>query len=178
MYTSYLKLFQVVRVKKKKKSAYHFLCHLDLVFWVFPFYLIFFVIGDNLSEAGAGSALHSDTSNQPTVAYSSDQIMGSQMVSNLPQTEINVLEKIYPSQQLVGHYQQISGVRWTVKLLNISSVYLLENLSLIFLFLFNSCRSSQSWLSPKFCLWFKVGPLFCLYMSLDLQLSHNPRFRL
>ncbi|KAB0342473.1 hypothetical protein FD754_019399 [Muntiacus muntjak] len=68
------------------------------------------VTGDNLSEAGAGSALHSDTSNQPTVAYSSDQLMGSQMVSNLPQTEINVLEKIYPSQQLVGHYQQISGV--------------------------------------------------------------------
>ncbi|XP_043315246.1 serine/threonine-protein kinase WNK3 isoform X1 [Cervus canadensis] len=67
------------------------------------------VTGDNLSEAGAGSALHSDTSNQPTVAYSSDQIMGSQMVSNLPQTEINVLEKIYSSQQLVGHYQQISG---------------------------------------------------------------------
>ncbi|KAM9669326.1 serine/threonine-protein kinase WNK3 [Dama dama] len=74
------------------------------------------VTGDNLSEAGAGSALHSDTSNQPTVAYSSDQIMGSQMVSNLPQTEINVLEKIYPSQQLVGHYQQISGLQKQPKL--------------------------------------------------------------
>ncbi|XP_065771579.1 serine/threonine-protein kinase WNK3 [Muntiacus reevesi] len=74
------------------------------------------VTGDNLSEAGAGSALHSDTSNQPSVAYSSDQIMGSQMVSNLPQTEINVLEKIYPSQQLVGHYQQISGLQKQPKL--------------------------------------------------------------
>ncbi|CAI9180467.1 unnamed protein product [Rangifer tarandus platyrhynchus] len=74
------------------------------------------VTGDSLSEAGAGSALHSDTSNQPTVAYSSDQIMGSQMVSNLPQTEINVLEKIYPSQQLVGHYQQISGLQKQPKL--------------------------------------------------------------
>ncbi|XP_055249921.1 serine/threonine-protein kinase WNK3 [Moschus berezovskii] len=69
------------------------------------------ITGDNLSEAGAGSAIHSDTSNQPSVAYSSDQMMGSQMVSNMPQTEINVLEKIYPSQQLVGHYQQISGLQ-------------------------------------------------------------------
>ncbi|XDA90335.1 hypothetical protein R6Z07F_019928 [Ovis aries] len=74
------------------------------------------VTGDNLSEAGAGSAIRSDTSNQPSVAYSSDQMMGSQMVSNMPQTEINILEKIYPSQQLVGHYQQISGLQKQPKL--------------------------------------------------------------
>nr|KAF6493228.1 WNK lysine deficient protein kinase 3 [Molossus molossus] len=36
------------------------------------------VIGDNLSEAGAGSVIHSDTS-QPSTAYSSDKMMGSQM---------------------------------------------------------------------------------------------------
>lgn len=79
----------------------------------FSFYLllIFFVIGDNLSEAGVGSAIHSDTSSQPSIAYSSDQMMGSQVVSNIPQAEINVPGMIYPSQQLVGHYQQISGVR-------------------------------------------------------------------
>ena len=83
------------------------------MFQVFPFYLslVFFAVGDSLSEAGAGSVIHSDTSNQPSIAYSSDQMMGSQMVSNNPQAEINVPGKIYPSQQLVGHCQQISGVR-------------------------------------------------------------------
>lgn len=78
----------------------------------FHFYLllIIFVLGDNLSEAGAGSIPHSDSS-QPSAGYSSDQMMGSQMVSNISQAEMNVPGKIYPPQQLVGHYQQISGVR-------------------------------------------------------------------
>ncbi|KAM5289689.1 serine/threonine-protein kinase WNK3 isoform 2-T2 [Glossophaga mutica] len=67
----------------------------------------FSVIGDTLSEAGAGSVTHSDT-NQSSTAYSSDQMMGSQMVSNIPLAEIKVPGKIYPSQQLVGHYQQVS----------------------------------------------------------------------
>uniref|UniRef100_A0A8D0TY12 non-specific serine/threonine protein kinase n=1 Tax=Sus scrofa TaxID=9823 RepID=A0A8D0TY12_PIG len=71
------------------------------------------VVGDNLSESGAG---YSDTSSQPSIAYSSDQMMGSQMVSNIPQAEINVPGKIYPSQQLVGHYQQISGLQKQPKL--------------------------------------------------------------
>uniref|UniRef100_A0A8D1ZUI9 Serine/threonine-protein kinase WNK3 n=1 Tax=Sus scrofa TaxID=9823 RepID=A0A8D1ZUI9_PIG len=71
------------------------------------------VTGDNLSESGAG---YSDTSSQPSIAYSSDQMMGSQMVSNIPQAEINVPGKIYPSQQLVGHYQQISGLQKQPKL--------------------------------------------------------------
>ncbi|KAF6091808.1 WNK lysine deficient protein kinase 3 [Phyllostomus discolor] len=62
------------------------------------------VTGDTLSEAGVGSVIHSDT-NQPSTAYSSDQMMGSQMVSNMPPAEIKVPGKIYPSQQLVGHYQ-------------------------------------------------------------------------
>ncbi|XP_073745319.1 serine/threonine-protein kinase WNK3 isoform X2 [Callorhinus ursinus] len=74
------------------------------------------VTGDNLSEAGVGSAIHSDTSSQPSMAYSSDQMMGSQVVSNIPQTEINVPGMIYPSQQLVGHYQQISGLQQQPKL--------------------------------------------------------------
>lgn len=72
--------------------------------------LIFFLLGDNLSEAGAGSVTHSDAS-QPSTGYSSDQMVGSQMVSNVSQAEMNVPGKIYPSQQLGGHYQQISGVR-------------------------------------------------------------------
>ncbi|XP_027464931.1 serine/threonine-protein kinase WNK3 isoform X2 [Zalophus californianus] len=74
------------------------------------------VTGDNLSEAGVGSAIHSDTSSQPSMAYSSDQMMGSQVVSNIPQAEINVPGMIYPSQQLVGHYQQISGLQQQPKL--------------------------------------------------------------
>ncbi|XP_057574504.1 serine/threonine-protein kinase WNK3 [Hippopotamus amphibius kiboko] len=74
------------------------------------------VTGDSLSEAGTGSVIHSDTSNQPSVAYSSDQMMSSQMVSNIPQAEINIPGKIYPSQQLMGHYQQISGLEKQPKL--------------------------------------------------------------
>lgn len=84
----------------------------------FLFVACFFVVGDNSSEAGAGSVIHSDTS-QPSIAYSSDHVMGSQMVSNIPQAEINAPGKIYPSQQLTGHYQQVSGVRCTVIFLNI-----------------------------------------------------------
>uniref|UniRef100_A0A8C0TFR2 Serine/threonine-protein kinase WNK3 n=1 Tax=Canis lupus familiaris TaxID=9615 RepID=A0A8C0TFR2_CANLF len=74
------------------------------------------VTGDNLSEVGAGSAVHSDTSSQPSIAYSSDQMMGSQVVSNISQAERNVPGMIYPSQQLVGHYQQISGLQQQPKL--------------------------------------------------------------
>nr|KAF6436679.1 WNK lysine deficient protein kinase 3 [Rousettus aegyptiacus] len=73
------------------------------------------VIGDNLSEAGAGPVIQSDTS-QPSIAYSSDHVMGSQMVSNIPQAEINAPGKIYPSQQLTGHYQQVSGLQKQTKL--------------------------------------------------------------
>ncbi|XP_025228355.1 serine/threonine-protein kinase WNK3 isoform X1 [Theropithecus gelada] len=74
------------------------------------------VAGDSLSEAGAASVIHSDTSSQPSVAYSSNQTMGSQMVSNIPQAEINVPGQIYSSQQLVGHYQQVSGLQKQPKL--------------------------------------------------------------
>ncbi|XP_064220392.1 serine/threonine-protein kinase WNK3 isoform X1 [Aotus nancymaae] len=74
------------------------------------------VTGDNLSETGAASVTHSDTSSQPSVAYSSNQMMGSQMVSNILQAEINVPGQIYSSQQLVGHYQQVSGLQKQPKL--------------------------------------------------------------
>uniref|UniRef100_A0A8D0MYC9 non-specific serine/threonine protein kinase n=1 Tax=Sus scrofa TaxID=9823 RepID=A0A8D0MYC9_PIG len=43
------------------------------------------VVGDNLSESGAG---YSDTSSQPSIAYSSDQMMGSQMQPKLTQPQI------------------------------------------------------------------------------------------
>ncbi|XP_029096011.1 serine/threonine-protein kinase WNK3 [Monodon monoceros] len=89
------------------------------------------VTSDSLSEAGAGSVIHSETSNQPSIAYSSDQMMGSQMVSNNPQAEINVPGKIYPSQQLVGHYQQISGLQKQPKLTQPQILPLLQGQSTV-----------------------------------------------
>ncbi|XP_021106878.1 serine/threonine-protein kinase WNK3 isoform X2 [Heterocephalus glaber] len=71
----------------------------------------FSVRGDNLSEAEAGSIIHSDTSSQPSLPYSSNQMMSSQMTSNILQADINVPGHIYPSQQLLGHCQQISGLQ-------------------------------------------------------------------
>ncbi|KAM6143585.1 serine/threonine-protein kinase WNK3 isoform 3-T3 [Erethizon dorsatum] len=71
----------------------------------------FSVRGDNLSEAEAGSIIHSDTSSQPSLPYSSNQMMSSQITSNILQVDINVPGQIYPSQQLVGHCQQISGLQ-------------------------------------------------------------------
>ncbi|XP_036866650.1 serine/threonine-protein kinase WNK3 [Manis javanica] len=90
------------------------------------------VTGDNLPVAGAGSLVHSDTSSHPTVAYSSDQKMGSQMVSNIVQTETNVPGKNYPSQQLVGHYQQISGLQKQPKLTQPQILPLVQGQSTIF----------------------------------------------
>jgi hypothetical protein len=79
--------------------------------FLFYLLLVFFVIGDNLSETGAGTVIHSDTSSQPNIGYSANQAIVSQMVSHIPQADINVPGQIYPAQQLVGHCQQISGVR-------------------------------------------------------------------
>lgn len=70
----------------------------------------FSVRGDNLSEAEAGSIIHSDTSSQPCLPYSSNQMMSFQMTSNVLQADINVPGQIYLSQQL-GHCQQISGLQ-------------------------------------------------------------------
>ncbi|ELV11987.1 Serine/threonine-protein kinase WNK3 [Tupaia chinensis] len=74
------------------------------------------ITGDNLSDAGAGSVTHSDTSGQSNIAYSSNQTMSSQVVPNILQAEINVPSQIYSSQQLVGHYQQVSGLQKLPKL--------------------------------------------------------------
>ncbi|XP_057616098.1 serine/threonine-protein kinase WNK3 isoform X1 [Chionomys nivalis] len=90
------------------------------------------VRGDTSSEAAAGPVLHSDTSSLPTVAYSSNQTTNSQVVSSILQTDISVQGQIYSSHQLVGHCQQISGMRelllyftyWRVYLF--SSIYQLQ----------------------------------------------------
>ncbi|XP_040857402.1 serine/threonine-protein kinase WNK3 [Ochotona curzoniae] len=71
------------------------------------------VTGDSVSEAGAGAGAvtRSDTSGQPSIACSQNQKMVSQMGSNTAQSEMNIPGQIYPSQQLVGHYQNISGLQ-------------------------------------------------------------------
>lgn len=132
-----------------------------------PFYLllIFFVIGDTSSEAAAGPVLHSDTSSLPTVAYSSNQTTNSQVVSSILQIDLSVQGQIFSSHQLVGHCQEISGMR---ELLHIGEF--------ICFLLFTSCKSSQSCLSPQFCLWYKVSLLLCPYMPLDMQLFHSLKF--
>ncbi|KAM6143586.1 serine/threonine-protein kinase WNK3 isoform 4-T4 [Erethizon dorsatum] len=48
----------------------------------------FSVRGDNLSEAEAGSIIHSDTSSQPSLPYSSNQMMSSQLQPQLTQPQI------------------------------------------------------------------------------------------
>ncbi|KAM5221906.1 serine/threonine-protein kinase WNK3 isoform 2-T2 [Ctenodactylus gundi] len=81
-----------------------------------PQHHCFSIRGDNLSEAEAGSAIHPDNSRQPSIAYSSNQTLGSQLVSNIPQADINLPGQIYPFQQLVGHCQQIPGLQNQPKL--------------------------------------------------------------
>ncbi|XP_051683093.1 serine/threonine-protein kinase WNK3 isoform X2 [Oryctolagus cuniculus] len=89
------------------------------------------VTGDNLSEAGAGSVTRSDTPGQPSIAYSPNQKMASQMGSNIPQAEINVPSQIYPSQQLAGHYQHISGLQKQPKLTQSPNLPLVQGQSTV-----------------------------------------------
>ncbi|XP_038604207.1 serine/threonine-protein kinase WNK3 [Tachyglossus aculeatus] len=67
------------------------------------------VTADNLSELGPGSAVVSDVSSQHNVTYSSEQTKGPQQASNVVQAETSLPGHLYSSQQLVGHYQQVSG---------------------------------------------------------------------
>ncbi|XP_053151633.1 serine/threonine-protein kinase WNK3 isoform X2 [Hemicordylus capensis] len=65
---------------------------------------------DSLSERGTGSVILSDASSQHSLAFS-EQMMGTQQVSNLSQAENSVQGQIYTSKQLVGHYQSVAGVQ-------------------------------------------------------------------
>ncbi|XP_063150229.1 serine/threonine-protein kinase WNK3 [Candoia aspera] len=70
----------------------------------------FSLIADNLSERGAGSIILSDASSQHSLAFSSEQMMGTQQVPNLSQTENSGVQgHFYTSQQMVGHYQSNAG---------------------------------------------------------------------
>ncbi|KAM6475737.1 serine/threonine-protein kinase WNK3 isoform 2-T6 [Liasis olivaceus] len=72
----------------------------------------FSLTADSLSERGAGSVILSDASSQHSLAFSSEQMMGTQQVPNLSQTENSSVQgHIYTSQQLVGHYQSNAGVQ-------------------------------------------------------------------
>uniref|UniRef100_F6ZEA8 Serine/threonine-protein kinase WNK3 n=1 Tax=Ornithorhynchus anatinus TaxID=9258 RepID=F6ZEA8_ORNAN len=68
------------------------------------------VTADNLSELGPGSTVVSDVSSQHNVAYSSEQTKAPQQGSSVVQAETSLPGHLYSSQQLVGHYQQVSGV--------------------------------------------------------------------
>ncbi|XP_028922818.1 serine/threonine-protein kinase WNK3 isoform X2 [Ornithorhynchus anatinus] len=67
------------------------------------------VTADNLSELGPGSTVVSDVSSQHNVAYSSEQTKAPQQGSSVVQAETSLPGHLYSSQQLVGHYQQVSG---------------------------------------------------------------------
>ncbi|KAF7240148.1 Serine/threonine-protein kinase WNK3 [Varanus komodoensis] len=66
---------------------------------------------DSLSEKGTGSVILSDTSSQHSLAFSSEQMRGTQQALNLSQADNSVQGHIYTSQQLVGHYQSTTGVQ-------------------------------------------------------------------
>ncbi|XP_058147551.1 serine/threonine-protein kinase WNK3 isoform X7 [Dasypus novemcinctus] len=89
------------------------------------------VAGDNLPEAGVRSVVHSDASSQPNIVYSSDQTIGSQIVSNNLQAEMNVPGQVYPSHQLLGHYQHISGLQKQPKLIQPPVLPLIQGQSTI-----------------------------------------------
>uniref|UniRef100_A0A8D2KU26 Serine/threonine-protein kinase WNK3 n=1 Tax=Varanus komodoensis TaxID=61221 RepID=A0A8D2KU26_VARKO len=65
--------------------------------------------GNDLSEKGTGSVILSDTSSQHSLAFSSEQMRGTQQALNLSQADNSVQGHIYTSQQLVGHYQSTTG---------------------------------------------------------------------
>ncbi|XP_077185677.1 serine/threonine-protein kinase WNK3 isoform X2 [Paroedura picta] len=69
------------------------------------------LIADSSSERGVGSVILSDASSQQSLAFSSEQMTGTQQASNLPQVENSTQGQIYAPQQTVGHYQSIPGMQ-------------------------------------------------------------------
>ncbi|KAL8164292.1 UNVERIFIED_CONTAM: Serine/threonine-protein kinase wnk3 [Gekko kuhli] len=69
------------------------------------------LIADSSSERGVGSVILSDASSQHSLAFSSEQMTGTQQASNLSQVENSTQGQIYASQQMVGHYQPMPGIQ-------------------------------------------------------------------
>ncbi|TFJ98299.1 Serine/threonine-protein kinase WNK3 [Platysternon megacephalum] len=66
---------------------------------------------ESLSEKSAGSVILSDAPRQHSLAYSEQVMGGPPQASILPPVEASLQGHLYPSQQLMGHYQQIAGVQ-------------------------------------------------------------------
>lgn len=73
----------------------------------------FFAAADGLPEAGVGAVKHSDSSSQHTMAHCPDPTVVPAKASHAPQAKAQLVGHLYPPQQLVGHYQQMPGVRVT-----------------------------------------------------------------
>lgn len=78
---------------------------------LFSFFSLCTDTAESLSEGGVGSVILSDGSSQQTLAFSSEQTMNTQQAPNHSQPENSAQGQVYPSQQLMGHYQSIPGVR-------------------------------------------------------------------
>ncbi|XP_043390244.1 serine/threonine-protein kinase WNK3 isoform X5 [Chelonia mydas] len=66
---------------------------------------------ESLSEKSAGSVILSDASTQHSLAYT-EQVMGCPPQASIPPpVEAGLQGHLYPSQPVMGHYQQIAGVQ-------------------------------------------------------------------
>uniref|UniRef100_A0A8C3SZU2 Serine/threonine-protein kinase WNK3 n=1 Tax=Chelydra serpentina TaxID=8475 RepID=A0A8C3SZU2_CHESE len=68
-------------------------------------------LAGTLAEKSAGSVILSDASRQHSLAYSEQVMGGPPQASILPPVEAGLQGHLYPSQPLMGHYQQIAGVQ-------------------------------------------------------------------
>ncbi|KAH1188003.1 hypothetical protein KIL84_012391 [Mauremys mutica] len=64
---------------------------------------------ESLSEKSAGSVILSEAPRQHSLAYSEQAMGGPPQPSILPPVEAGLQGHLYPSQPLMGHYQQIAG---------------------------------------------------------------------
>ncbi|XP_053870743.1 serine/threonine-protein kinase WNK3 isoform X2 [Malaclemys terrapin pileata] len=69
------------------------------------------VAAESLSEKSVGSVILSDAPRQHSLAYSEQAMGGLPQASILPPVEAGLQGHLYPSQPLMGHYQQIAGVQ-------------------------------------------------------------------
>ncbi|KAM5145456.1 serine/threonine-protein kinase WNK3 [Mantella aurantiaca] len=66
---------------------------------------------ESVSDAGTGSVTLSDTSSQHSAIYAaSHEMISTQQVPGMPQTESSHMGQYYPPQQVLGHYQQTQAI--------------------------------------------------------------------
>uniref|UniRef100_A0A8C8SU86 Serine/threonine-protein kinase WNK3 n=1 Tax=Pelusios castaneus TaxID=367368 RepID=A0A8C8SU86_9SAUR len=69
------------------------------------------LVAESLPESAAGPAILSEAARQTSVAYSEQMVAGPQHAASLPQVEAGLQGHLYPSQPLMGHFQQMAGVQ-------------------------------------------------------------------